>query len=403
MPQHSTLTEVGIRAVKCPTRGTITLWDGAQKHFGLRISQGGAKSFIVLFGSGRRQSIGRYPTISLADARAEAKRLLAEHTLGRHRPGAARFDEALAQYFADLEQRIQQGVNRSRTLADYKRLIYRYFNFRRTRLSEITHEDITRKLPSAPAERNHALAAIKIFFSWAQKPPRRYIPHNPCEGMTAAKRSSRKRKLTDAELATILRTALEGTDWISRIVALLICTGQRRGEITALQWSWINSEDRTITLPDSITKNKSDHTFPFGDLVAAVIASITRGEKGDHLFPASRAHVNGKPTTIFNGFQTAKPEFDKLCGVSNWTLHDVRRTFATGLAELGTPPHIIERLLNHKFGSISNRADAIVSAVAEVYNRATYMPEMRNAVAKWEAHLNSLLSEARVNIKGRAA
>ncbi len=403
MPQHSTLTEVGIRALKSPTRGTITLWDGAQKHFGLRISQGGAKSFIVLFGSGRRHRIGRYPTISLADARAEARRLLAEHTLGRHRPGAVRFDEALVEYFVDLGQRIQLGVNRARTLADYKRLINRYFKFRRTLLSEITHEAITRRLPKAPAERSHALAAIKIFFSWVQKPPRRYLPHNPCEGMTTARRPSRKRKLTDPELATILKAALEGNDFISWIIALLVCTGQRRGEITALQWSWINSHDRTITLPDSITKNKSEHTFPFGDLAAGVIASAARGERSNHLFPASRAHVNGKPTTIFNGFQTAKPEFDERCGVFNWTLHDVRRTYATGLAELGTPPHIIERLLNHKFGSISNRADAIVSAVAEVYNRATYMPEMRNAVAKWETHLNSLLSEAEPNSKDCAA
>jgi integrase len=403
VPQHSTLTELGIRAVKRPSRGTITLWDGSQKHFGLRISQGGTKSFIVLFGSGRRQSIGRYPTISLAEARAEAKRLLAEHTLGRHRPGAVRFDQATAEYFVDLEQRVQQGINRPRTLACYRRFINRYFKFRRTLLSDITHEDITRRLPKAPAERNHALAAIKIFFSWAQKPPRRYVPHNPCEGMTIAKRPSRSRTLTKAELATILRTALEGTDCISRIVALLICTGQRRGEITALQWSWINTNDGTIRLPDSITKNKSEHTFPFGELAAGIIANIAPEEKGDHLFPASRAHVDGKPTTIFNGFQTTKPEFDQRCGISNWTLHDVRRTFATGLAELGTLPHIIERLLNHKFGSISNRADAIVSAVAEVYNRATYMPEMRNAVAKWETHLNSLLSPADAISKDRAA
>jgi hypothetical protein len=60
-----------LRAAKPPERGTATLWDGAQKHFGVRISQGGAKSFIILSGSGRRQSIG----ISLASARTRAKEL----------------------------------------------------------------------------------------------------------------------------------------------------------------------------------------------------------------------------------------------------------------------------------------------------------------------------------------
>ena len=72
MPQHAVLTELTLRAAKPPERGTITLWDGALRHFGARISQGGAKSFIVLVASGRRQAIGRYPTISLADARGKA-------------------------------------------------------------------------------------------------------------------------------------------------------------------------------------------------------------------------------------------------------------------------------------------------------------------------------------------
>src|ERR1700730_4265416 len=76
VPNHPVLTELMLRAAKPPERGTTTLWDGAQKHFGVRISQGGAKSYIILMGSGRRQSIGRFPTISLSSARIRAKELL---------------------------------------------------------------------------------------------------------------------------------------------------------------------------------------------------------------------------------------------------------------------------------------------------------------------------------------
>src|SRR5262249_48621672 len=161
----------------------------------------------------------------------------------------------------------------------------------------------------APAERNHALVAIKVFLSWAQKPPRRYIPHNPCEGMTSTKRPARKRKLTDAELAAVLRTALENTDAYSRIVALLILTGQRRGEITALQWPWIGVQ-QTITLPDWLTKNKTEHTFPYGNMAAAVIEQIPRLSSTDYLFPAARDHVRGQPTTTFNAWSKSKDEFD---------------------------------------------------------------------------------------------
>jgi integrase len=385
------LTDISVRALTVPERGQRTYFDDTMPSFGVRISQGGTRTFIVMYGLERiRKTIGRYPIISLAEARAEAKRVLAEHTLGRTRPKTVRFDIALREYFADLEQRVEQGQNKPRTLKCYKRLINRYFNFGHRQLTEITHEDITRKLPKAPAERNHALVAIKIFLSWAQKPPRRYIPHNPCEGMTSTKRPARMRKLNDAELAAVLRTALGNTDAYSQIVALLILTGQRRGEITALEWPWINNQ-RTITLPVWLTKNKTEHTFPYGNMASAVIEKVPRLNSSDYLFPAARDHVRGKPTTIFNAWSKSKDDFDIKCGVTGWTLHDLRRVFATRLAELRVLPHVIERLLNHKLGSISNKTDSIVSAVAEIYNRATYMPEMREAIEKWEAFLVALL------------
>jgi hypothetical protein len=73
-------------------------------------------------------------------------------------------------------------------------------------------------------------------------------------------------------------------------------------------------------------------------------------------------------------------------------LHDLRRTFATNLAALNVPPHVIERLLNHKFGSIQNQTDSIVSAVAEIYNRHLYLDEMRAAIERWEERLDTLIN-----------
>jgi integrase len=105
--------------------------------------------------------------------------------------------------------------------------------------------------------------------------------------MTSTKRPARKRQLNDVELAAVLRTALENRDPYSRIVALLILTGQRRGEITALEWPWITAQ-RTITLPSSLTKNKTEHTFPYGGMTAAVLDRMTRDEGMEYLFPAAR-------------------------------------------------------------------------------------------------------------------
>jgi integrase len=209
--------------------------------------------------------------------------------------------------------------------------------------------------------------------------------------MTPTKRPSRKRLITDRQLAAILSTALKGSDHYSRIVSLLALTGQRRGEIASLQRPWIDETARTITPPGWLTKNKVEHCLPFGDMTAALLKAVPQLDGNDYLFPAAREHVRGKPTTVFNGFQKAKIEFDRLCGVTGWTLHDLRRKFSTTLAELRVPPHVVERLLNHKMGSISNQTGSAVTEVAVIYNRATYLPEMREAIGLWEKHLAALV------------
>jgi len=383
------LTDVSVRALKPPERGQETHWDKSLRGFGVRISQGGTKTFVLVNGANRqRTTIGRYPTITLSEARQAAKRILAERTLGKTRPKVVAWDDAMERFLSDCEER-----NRPNTVKGYRRLLKKHFAFGRRHLSDIGPDDISHKLDRlkhAPAERNHALVAVKIFLGWVQKPPRRYIPHNPCEEMVPTKRPSRKHVLSDPELHAVYETARRGNDSYSAIVALLILTGQRRGEIGSLRHSWIDSSQRTITIPGSVAKNGLEHTFPYGDLVAGVIAEVLERipEESDCLFPASREHVRGKPTTSFNGWAKAKPTFDKLCGVTGWTLHDLRRVFATNLAALGVMPHVIERLLNHKFGSL--QSDGLVSAVAEIYNRHRYLPEMRAAVALWEKKLTEL-------------
>jgi integrase len=382
------LTDISVRALPLPTKGQKTHWDDTLQSFGCRVSQGGTKSFVVQHGADRRLiTIGRYPIISLADAREEAKRILAEMTLGKHRPRSVRWDEAQELYLAACAEK-----NRKRTVDGYKWILNRHFAFRRQQLAQISYEDIERRLANikAPAQRNHALVTVKVFLGWCQKPPRRYIAHNPCEGMVPTKRKARKRVLSDAELGAVFATALEGLDTFSHIVAMLVLTGQRRMEIASLCKSWCNTSERLITLPDHITKNKQESTFPYGPLAENVLTRLSNVE-GDLFFPPYRSHVRGKPTTTYAGWSKDKKAFDIRCGVSNWTLHDLRRTYATTLARLGVLPHVVERLLNHRLGAIANKTEGVLTAVAEIYNLASYMPEMRDAVALWEAKLTALL------------
>ena len=140
-----------------------------------------------------------------------------------------------------------------------------------------------------------------------------------------------------------------------------------------------------MTLPDSLTKNDREHTFPYGDLAAQIFETLPRFNSTELLFPTR--WDDDRPLSGWSKYKTEMTD-----GVDGWTLHDLRRTFATRLAEMKVEPHIVERLLNHKLGSISNKTGGIVSAVAEVYNRAAYMSEMRDAIGLWEQYLATLFA-----------
>ena len=97
--------------------------------------------------------------------------------------------------------------------------------------------------------------------------------------------------LSDDELGKVVAKAATMPYPFGPIVMLLILTGQRRGEIASLKWSYIDRDNRTITLPAMLTKNRRQHTFPFGQGVADIFDVIP--EQGEYLFPASRDHVRG--------------------------------------------------------------------------------------------------------------
>src|SRR3989304_2531535 len=97
-------------------------------------------------------------------------------------------------------------------------------------------------------------------------------------------------------------------------------------------------------------------------------------ENGEGLFAA-----RGTIEKSFCGWSKSKTAFDRACGIEHWTLHDLRRTFSTIQARIGTPPHITERILNHQVGTLT--------AIAKIYNRYSYLDEMREAMFKYEQEL----------------
>jgi integrase len=340
----------------------------------LRVSQGGAKTFTVMHGPHReRITIGRYPVITLSQARTKAREVLAERTLNKCRAPTITFDEAHRMFFNIHRQR-----NKASTIGQYERIFARHLlpRLRNTRLTDITPHDITRildRLTSTPSECTHCYALARTFFTFAVR--RKYIDHSPMDGMEKpTKYRPRTRILTDAELIKVWRAAEQYGYPFGHIVQLLILTGQRRSEIGKLKWDYIRGG--SIVLPPEIVKNNREHAIPLSATAAGILGRIPR--IGDYVF---MARSNDK---CFNGWQSCTFTLMRKCQTAHWTLHDLRRTVATRLAELGVAPHVIERLLNH--------VDGTLSPIALVYNRASYVKEMAEAVALWERHLSGLLA-----------
>ncbi len=375
---RTTLTDLTIRNLKAPEQGQRMYLDKNLPGFGVRVSQGGTKTFTLMHGPRRELTkIGRFPILSLASARDQARNILAEEQLGIRRPKAPRFDEALDLFIT----KHCEAKNRARTAAETDRLLRKHFlpSLRNLTLDDISSARISGILDDlidTPSTARHAFVAVRTFLRWCAK--RGYIANSPIALMDApASATSRDRVLKDAELVAIYRKALSQGCTGGNIVRLLILTGQRRGEIGALRGEWIDRTSRTVTLPSEITKNGRAHTFPYGDMVAAIVENLPTG---GFLFPARGADNERS----YNGWSKLKTSVD--AGVAEWTLHDLRRTFATNLASLSVPPHVIERLLNHTSG--------MISGVAAIYNRFSYLGEMRAAVECWERHLAALLRSA---------
>jgi integrase len=378
------LTDLTLRTLPAPAAGQVTYWD-TLPGFGLRVSQGGTKTFVLVLGKRRqRKTIGRYPILSLSEARTEAKRLLARRTLRQVDPTAIPFADALDLFF---EKHCDEH-NKERTAYETKRLLNRHFRpkLKDEQVSGILSDALTDIIDdiAARAVAHNAYVAARTFFNWAKG--RRYVTVNPLDGVEAPPKSqARERVLTDEEIVTIYRAAEQYPDPFGKILRLLLLTGQRRQEVAELRAEWIDRRERTVTLPSTVTKNKRQHTFPYGPEAAGLLLT---NEASGPFFP-SRTNEE----TVFSGWSKAKRVLDQGIAADRkrqglrpfpaWRIHDIRRTFASKLAKLSTPVHVTEKFINH----ISGTQAGIVS----VYQRYQYLPEMRQAVAAYEAHLDGLL------------
>jgi integrase len=397
-----------IRLTELPDGKTDAIYfDEKLPGFGLRLRAGGGHlhgSWVAQYraqGRTRRMKLGTVNKLSIDKARAAAKQVLARVELGedpqgdkaRSRLTVARTMKSLVDEYLEAKQPHLRPVSyRSTKLY----LTGPYFkSLHSTAITEVAQEDVAARL-TAIARTNgsvtaaRARSALSTFFVWClEKGLLGRHGFNPVSGTGKPKDAApRERVLIDvknpdadlaeafAELLTVWRAVAD--DDYGRIIRLLTLTGCRREEIGNLRWSEIDLEKSTLTLPPERVKNGREHIVPLSALALAIIREIPRTDR-DFVFGAW-----GKKGG-FNAWDPKKKELDKKIGdrVKEWRPHDIRRTVATGLAELGIAPHIVEGVLNHQSGH--------KAGVAGVYNRSTYEREKRTALNRWSEHLRSLL------------
>lgn len=360
------LTDLSVRALK-PSDKYISYWDDTTPAFGIRVGKR-TKTWTVMRGREReRITIGKYPELSLAEARAEAKKVISAtpETKAAAITFAAAREQFLEEHYRDKAEQTKYNVSKS---------LRRHFkSIEHQQLTEIEDSDLERclaKIADTPSEQLHAFRYVRCFLRWCVRPPRRYLKHSPMEGYEPPG-TDRKgtRILSDDELVAVWSACQEPRHAILRVMMLW---GTRNTETRVLERVW--RLGGVLTIPGEHTKNGRDHAIPVCPLAEHV---LTGSQGSNEYYFAGRwghGHLSAR------GLAKIAEEVKEASGTSGWQIRDLRRTFRSNMARFKVPRDVCEVLINH--------APPVLD---EIYDRYDRIEEKRAALAKYEAALLWLL------------
>lgn len=376
------------------------LWDTKLSGFGVKVSAGGKRSYVYQFRLGGRKGTARRITLgehgnpldaNKARKRAEAFALLVSQGVD---PIAAAAEEkrltvdlafpAYAEKF--IESCEGEGWRKlvSGTLKNHVVPHLKKKSLPQIRKSDIT--DVLDRLPPKQAAlKRNTFAVLRRLFSWAVG--RGDIERSPFDGMEVPPPvPARDRVLTDEEIGVIWSAAANAGSLFGPIVRLLIATGQRREEVTQMDWSEVKRAEALWRLPKERAKNNVAHVVPLNKLAIEVLDRLARSEK----WPRSGSVFMTSGKGPFTAHARGKKRLDKQAGllakkpIALWRLHDLRRTMATNFQRLGVRFEVTESALNHV--GVSR------VGVAAVYQRHEWLEEKTEAFAAWSERLEAIFA-----------
>jgi integrase len=400
------LTDLFVDRVKPPAKGRETYFDAAFGGLALRVTANGAKSWGLFYrvkGRQRLLTIGSYPPIKPTQARTEA-----QAALDRVRLGIDPADEKRARrdlrtpetdtfgaVARDYLERHLRANRRPATYAETKRILDRdelrrwasrpIASISRGAVMDLIDEIIAR---DAGIMANRTLAALRALFNWAVEKER--LAASPIGRMKLpTQERARDRVLTDQEIRWLWQACEEIGEPFGPLCRLLLLTAQRRDEVAAMTWPELDLDKAVWTIPRHRTKNDRAHEVQLSGAALAVLRSLNHTKGIELVFTTTGE-------TAVSGFSKVKLRLDAAMvaqkgeTVPPWTLHDLRRTAASGMARLNFPPHVVDKTLNHVSGAIRG--------LAAVYNRHAYIDERRAALEAWGRYVEGLVTPAPANV-----
>jgi integrase len=368
--------------------GPAWIWDSETAGFGAR-RQTKNVHFYLRYRLGGKQwmkRIGRLGSPWTPEAARQLARVgLGEVAQGKHPTFGNGHAKPEGETFGELVPRFldrKRGELRPRSFVELARhLTVHAAPLGGLRLAEIDKRAIAERLDqieeaSGGVTRNRVRVSLSAFWNWAGR--QALAEGNPVRGTDSAKERRRDRVLSDAELTALWRALPSGA--FGDMVRLLVLTGQRRSEIVGLRWGEVDFAQGVIRLPAERTKNKHPHEVPLSGMAHTIL------QRNFPDLPVANRRGGEAVFGHFPSWSSAKAALDLRCGIAGWTIHDLRRTCATGLGSLRVGPHIIEQILNHRSGH--------KAGVAGTYNRSAYPEEVREALARWAEHIASLAPAA---------
>jgi integrase len=408
MPRRNSkhLTDPGIEKIgKAPRGKRIERFDAGVPGLCLRITDKGAKSWSAYYrlnGKHQRMTIGPWPGVGVGEARDRARQIK-DQAKGGTDPKAAREaeeqegqDEAGNTFGALAEKYIRRECNGKNSDGSPKlkrgweieRIIRRELlpHWQDTLVTDLRKRDavaLTDALVDAdkPAAAHKLHEIIKRIFEWAHG--RDEIEANPMSGKWApVNKTPRDRVLSDKEITAIWQATEEMGYPNGPFYRLLMLSGQRLAEVANARWSEIDLAAGVWVIPAVRIKSKRDHIVPLSETAGSILTTLPRFGAGDYVFTTTGGR---RP---ISGYSKAKARLDKLCGVTDWRNHDIRRTVRTGLAALGVPEIVSEHILSH------GPRDPLV----RTYNVHAYQDEKHEALEKWAGHIRDLIEPPPENV-----